>query len=427
MADFLDEVRDGFDLVLIDCPPNLHLCSWAALVASDFLVVPLQAEDYGAQGLGPVQRSVQAGPVGAEPSADPARLPAHDVRQAARHPPGLRGDAPRDVRRPTSSPRRSRWPRTSRRPSRAASRSATTSPSRPRRRRPRRSPTSWSPASRPPRWPRPKGASHEGRRRPGRAPRRQHDGVDGGGAGRGPDPDPRAACSTVERRKYQGAARLKDALAIKLDQIVPDPNQPRKEFDPAELADLAESLKARGQLQPIRVRWDEAAGKWVIIAGERRFRAAQLAGLPTLVCIEATKPQTEDDILEDQLVENCLRDDLKPVEQARAFRTLMDRRGWSYRQLGAALNLSSAHITRSMALLNLPGDLQEQVDPGAVPASAAAEVAKIEDDAARRDLVGKIAAGELTRDETVREVRRATSRVAEIRGRKGQGGGSPSR
>src|SRR4051812_26664583 len=202
--------------------------------------------------------------------------------------------------------------------------------------------------------------------------------------------------------KYQGAARLKDALAIKLDKIVADPNQPRKEFDPAGLADLAESLKARGELQPIRVRWDEGAGKWVVIAGERRYRAAQLAGLATLVCIEATRPQSEDEILEDQLVENCLRSDLKPVEQARAFRTLMDRRGWSYRQLGAALNLSSAHITRSMALLSLPDDLQDQVDQGTVPASSAAEVAKIEDDATRRELVGRIAAGEMTRDETVR-------------------------
>src|SRR4051794_31287101 len=221
--------------------------------------------------------------------------------------------------------------------------------------------------------------------------------------------------------KYQGAARLKDALAIKLEQIVADPNQPRKEFDPVELADLAESLKARGQLQPIRVRWDEGAGRWVVIAGERRLRAAQLAGLPTLVCIEAPKPQSEDEILEDQLVENCLRADLKPVEQARAFRTLMDRRGWSYRQLGAALNLSSAHITRSMALLTLPGDLQDQVDSGAIPASAAAEVAKIDDDGARRDLVGKIAAGELTRDETVKEVRRAMSRSAKSASHKGRG------
>ena len=71
MADFLDEVREAYDLVLVDCPPNLHLCSWAALVASDFLVVPLQAEDYGAQGLGPVQRSVQAVRSGPNPRLTP--------------------------------------------------------------------------------------------------------------------------------------------------------------------------------------------------------------------------------------------------------------------------------------------------------------------------------------------------------------------
>lgn len=222
--------------------------------------------------------------------------------------------------------------------------------------------------------------------------------------------------------KFQGAARLKDALSIKLEQIVADPNQPRKEFDPDDLADLAASLKARGQLQPIRVRWDEGAGRWMVIAGERRFRAAQLAGLPSLVCIEATRPQSEDEILEDQLVENCVRADLKPVEQARAFRTLMDRRGWSYRQLGAALNLSSAHITRSMALLTLPVDLQEQVDSGVVPASAAAEVAKIEDDGARREIAGRIAAGEMTRDEAVREVRQATARAPRSGPGKGRGG-----
>lgn len=68
MADLLAEVRDAFDLVLIDCPPNLHLCSWSALLACDYLVVPLQAEDYGAQGLGPVQRSVQAVRSGPNPA-----------------------------------------------------------------------------------------------------------------------------------------------------------------------------------------------------------------------------------------------------------------------------------------------------------------------------------------------------------------------
>lgn len=68
MRDFLDEARDGFDLVLIDCPPNLHLCSWAALVASDFLVVPLQAEDFGSQGLAPVQEAMAAVQAGPNPS-----------------------------------------------------------------------------------------------------------------------------------------------------------------------------------------------------------------------------------------------------------------------------------------------------------------------------------------------------------------------
>jgi ParB family chromosome partitioning protein len=215
--------------------------------------------------------------------------------------------------------------------------------------------------------------------------------------------------------KYRGASRLKDALSIRLDEITPDPNQPRKEFDPAELNDLAESLKARGQLQPVRVRWDDAMGRWILIAGERRYRAALLAGLTSLVCIDSARPQSDEDILEDQLVENCLRSDLRPVEQARAFRLLMDRRGWSYRQLGATLHLSSAHITRSMALLSLPEDLQEQVDAGTIPASAAAEVAKVEDDGARREIVGKIASGELTRDETVKAVRQAN-------GSKGRGG-----
>ena len=83
-----------------------------------------------------------------------------------------------------------------------------------------------------------------------------------------------------ETAKYQGAARIKDALSIDLARLAPDPDQPRKEFEPEALADLAASLKARGQLQPIRVRWDEPSARWVIIAGERRYRAALLAGLP---------------------------------------------------------------------------------------------------------------------------------------------------
>ncbi|HMB08623.1 MAG TPA: ParB/RepB/Spo0J family partition protein, partial [Isosphaeraceae bacterium] len=138
------------------------------------------------------------------------------------------------------------------------------------------------------------------------------------GPANGPAVVPSAAVLHGGAEKYKGAARIKDALAIKLEQIAPDPNQPRKEFDAESLEELAASLKARGQLQPIRVRWDESLIKWIIISGERRYRAAVLAGLPSLTCIETTRPLTEEDLLEDQLVENALRQDLKPIEQARA-------------------------------------------------------------------------------------------------------------
>ena len=86
------------------------------------------------------------------------------------------------------------------------------------------------------------------------------------------------------------------------------------------LEELAASLKARGQLQPVRVRWDGSIGKWIIIAGDAGIRAAKLAGLATLACIEARDAASNaGDVLEDQLVENCLREDLKPIEQARGL------------------------------------------------------------------------------------------------------------
>src|SRR5206468_5331750 len=111
-----------------------------------------------------------------------------------------------------------------------------------------------------------------------------------------------------------------------------------KEFEPGALERLAESLKERGQLQPIRVRWEAGMDKWVIIAGERRWRAATLAGLATVAAVEASGPLTDDEILGDQLVENCVREDLKPIEQARAFKALMDRNDWSAIRLAKALS-----------------------------------------------------------------------------------------
>lgn len=223
--------------------------------------------------------------------------------------------------------------------------------------------------------------------------------------------------------RYKGAARIKDALAIKLEQIIPDPNQPRKEFDPVALDELAASLKARGQLQPVRVRWDEGASRWILISGERRYRAALLAGLPTLTCIEATRPLTEEDLLEDQLVENCLRQDLKPIEQARAFKALMDRRSWSYRQLGDVLHLSSSHITRVMSLLELPEDLQSRVTSGELAPSVAYEVSRLDDPEQQREVAARVVVEGLNRSEAVEAIRQATGKPkGKAAGAKGRGG-----
>ncbi len=216
--------------------------------------------------------------------------------------------------------------------------------------------------------------------------------------------------------KYQGSSRIKDALAIDLDRIVADPDQPRKEFEPGALESLAGSLRDRGQLQPVRVRWSVVAGRWVIVSGERRWRAARMAGLATLACIEVKGEMSPGEILEDQLVENCIREDLKPIEQARAFRALLETRGCSARQLAESLRISHQAVGRALSLLTLPEELQRQVDAGIVPASAAAEVAKVKDDDARREIAGKIAAGELTRDETVEVVRRETGAATKSRG-----------
>jgi ParB family chromosome partitioning protein len=232
----------------------------------------------------------------------------------------------------------------------------------------------------------------------------------GGGAGRGgwgaggfvmPGPAiPR------ESAKFQGCTRAKAALLIDTGRIVPDPNQPRKEFDADALERLAGSLKERGQLQPIRVRWDDQMERWVIIAGERRWRAAVQAGLPQLAAVEATGPLSGDEILEDQLVENCLREDLRPIEQARSFKALMATRGLSTRQLAERLRLGQATIAKALALLNLPGEIQEAVDSGEIAAGTAYQLTKVEDPTEQAELAKEAAAGRLKRDEIEERTRR---------------------
>lgn len=178
--------------------------------------------------------------------------------------------------------------------------------------------------------------------------------------------------------RWRGVVRSRDSAAIPLDMIVADPSQPRTEFDADDLARLAESLRTRGQLQPCRVRWDEGQGAYMILVGERRMRAARLAGLEALDCVMVEGPVAGDELLAIQLVENALREDLKPVEQARAYRRLMDAKGWSTRELAAELAVAQSSVVRALALLDLPDAVREQVEQGALGPTVAYEVGKLD-------------------------------------------------
>jgi len=179
--------------------------------------------------------------------------------------------------------------------------------------------------------------------------------------------------------RLEGVRGDRSSAWVAIDRIERDPDQPREEFDQDALARLAHSLKTRGQLQPIRVRWDEGRGVYVVIAGERRWRAARMAGMTELQCVIHDGTLATDERLALQLVENALRDDLKPVEQARAYRKLMDAKGWTMTDLAAELGVHQTSVSRAMALLELPCTVQDQVDQGALAPSTAAEIAKLPD------------------------------------------------
>jgi ParB family transcriptional regulator, chromosome partitioning protein len=206
-----------------------------------------------------------------------------------------------------------------------------------------------------------------------------------------------AGRSTVERARYQGVERLKGGNEIAVERLTRDPSQPREIFDEAALQELVESIESLGVLQPIRVRWDEELGMYTIIAGERRFRAARMAGLKTVPCVVQEGELTESQRLVEQLAENIIRADLQPVEQAKAFRRLMDLNGWSARQLAREMHIADANVVRALALLDLPAAVQTDVEAGRLAPSVAYEVSRLDSPEEQADLAGRVVAEKLTR------------------------------
>ena len=158
--------------------------------------------------------------------------------------------------------------------------------------------------------------------------------------------------------------------ALAVDRLQPGPFQPRTSFSADSLSELVDSIKARGILQPLLARpHPQHADQYQIIAGERRWRAAQQAGLhevPVLI-----RDLTDIDAMAASLVENLQRQDLNPIEEAEGFRRLVEEFGLTQEQLGAAVGKSRSHVANVMRLLNLPLSVRLDVQSGKLSAGHA--------------------------------------------------------
>lgn len=164
-------------------------------------------------------------------------------------------------------------------------------------------------------------------------------------------------------------AHRRPDMTLPIEKIVPNPNQPRREFLAEGLEDLAASIRQKGVIQPLIVRPLEGTDRFEIVAGERRWRASQMAQLHDLPVVVREFDDTE--VLEIAIIENIQRADLNPIEEAMGFRQLMDRFGHTQEKLAEALSKSRSHIANLLRLLNLPEDVQALLRDGKLSAGHA--------------------------------------------------------
>ena len=197
---------------------------------------------------------------------------------------------------------------------------------------------------------------------------------------------------------------------VPLSRIEPDPEQPRRRLDGLE--ELTASIRTKGVLEPILARPLPAAGpddlgrrRYRIISGERRFRAAQRAGLHEVPLIEMDVSRSE--ALEIALVENLQRVDLTPFEEAEGLNALVERHGYTHEQIAAAVGRSRVSVTESLALLRLPGNVRERAVALGVSArkSILLEVLKLSSESEMLEMLERIAEFDLKRAHVRDEVR----------------------
>ena len=188
-------------------------------------------------------------------------------------------------------------------------------------------------------------------------------------------------------------------LSVELDQIVPSPLQPRRHFDSGRLQELAQAIRSQGVIEPLVVRpapsVDGAAARYELVAGERRWRAARIAGLSVVPIV--VRELDDHAALEMSLVENLMREDLNPVDEAHGFERLARSFGMSHDQVAARIGKSRPYVSNAIRLLDLPPAVLEMIERGELSAGQARPllaIASVEAQtvAARRIVDGRISA-----------------------------------
>lgn len=193
-----------------------------------------------------------------------------------------------------------------------------------------------------------------------------------------------------------GAEPKRGVLNVAIEDVFPNKSQPRKEFDPTSLDELAASIKEHGLIQPILVR--KRSQGYEIIAGERRWRAAQRAGLKTIDLI--VKDLSDPDSFVVALIENIQRDDLNPIELAKAYRQLIDERKMTQDEVADLVGKDRSTVANSLRLMKLPVEVQRQVVAGALSMGHARALLALESE----DAMVKMSREILKRGLSVRQV-----------------------
>ncbi len=191
--------------------------------------------------------------------------------------------------------------------------------------------------------------------------------------------------------------KIANSAVLLVSDIERDESQPRTHFDEQALQQLADSLKAQGQLQPILVRKKpDVPNKFILVAGERRWRAAQLADIKSLDALILDRELNEFEKLSLQYCENAIREDLNPIDEGILFSQLLQKKECSARQLARELHVDVATVTNRMKLLDLPEAIKAHVTEGRIGPVAALHLTKIEDEQEREETTEALLKGDLT-------------------------------